>query len=823
MNGERYFVQVQHRPRRVAFLVDVDHSTDALFNEIVDFNVSSWGGRHNPIIPLLDGQIPESYWPLLDVANPDLLYTYGELSTDVIRRIVTDIRPMDVLKHNASFQPEKHKFRVRIDHQATVAPVLSRIMERFPVFVRKPEPAIMVFEYNDIRTVSAFVQRNFGANTSIHIWCRDQRIPSVTVPPGDAEVMKALAGNANLVAPIAICAEAPLKVKASTQDWGTALTVCYGISPWNFVEFWNSAYFQDRASGVAGSLSEVWMEPPLLEDSSFYEAFVELLRRRAFASEHQPYLRFISYDETKDRMREISKRICTDLHWSMHSSEPIVRSKGELPSFERRSATSFFAPQSSRPRLEQLSGDSPFLDLSPPVDVGQGRDEHWIAEFAVENPRQERRFVNKAAWWKLPRKDRLGNLFFPHSPSRVGNDYLISVEVSGQQQGVQLNIPDLARLFGALLLPEAAPEWARRLDSAIRDNRDKAFYIRSSDKGKYAHGVLDLFESLQKAAYVFEHIYWGHVIESLSSTVASHHTRAKVRNDFERMGVDILKSASGLDMIVDEVLDAAGRTQRPTQYINFDSLFHRYLAYVKALPDHDQIDEVTQTDPRRSGVSDENGIRKAARANLRDMLSDMTARKLFLQGAEIQCDYCLASLWYHVDDLRSVVTCRGCRREVNLPAEIQWSYALNELVASAVRDHGVAPVIRTAFRLFADSRECFCFLPGIEVRDYSTDPETQVCELDLVWIRDGEFGIAEIKRTPRKFSVRGDLASILGAALPNRYLLVSASGTEEQMAEARLQVQSQISHDIAVETWNPEIFRRSARPGWNTVAYSVFP
>jgi len=36
-----YFVAAQHRPRRVAFLVDVDQSPEELFNEIVDFNVSS--------------------------------------------------------------------------------------------------------------------------------------------------------------------------------------------------------------------------------------------------------------------------------------------------------------------------------------------------------------------------------------------------------------------------------------------------------------------------------------------------------------------------------------------------------------------------------------------------------------------------------------------------------------------------------------------------------------------------------------------------------------------------------------------------------------
>jgi hypothetical protein len=38
---------------------------------------------------------------------------------------------------------------------------------------------------------------------------------------------------------------------------------------------------------------------------------------------------------------------------------------------------------------------------------------------------------------------------------------------------------------------------------------------------------------------------------------------------------------------------------------------------------------------------------------------------------------------------------------------------------------------------------------------------SKVCELDLVWIRDGEFGVAEVERTPKKFSVGRKLESFL--------------------------------------------------------------
>ncbi len=818
---DNHFVEVRHRPRRLAFLVDVEQCSEARFNEITEFNVSCWGGRYNPIIPLVDGKITEPYWKLLKLVDPDILYTYQDLTADLIKRISKDLRPLDVLKHDARFQPSD---RLRIDRQATVLPVMRRVMGQFPIWARKPEPAVLVFDYKDVPRLSSFIKRNFGGGGQFSLWCRDHQIPSATAPPNDTEVIKALAGNPNLLVPVDISGEGPRKLKAATEDWSTALTLCYGISPWNFIEYWNLAQFVGESRAARKSFSEMWIEPALLEDKTFYEAFIEFLRRRVFVSEHQHYLRMVSYDESPQHMQEVTKKICEDFKWNLYPGEPIVRAKGELPAFESRPIIGLFVPRATQPRTEQVSGKSSLLELKPPPDAPpQDSDEVWIAEFAVENPAQERYFANKTTWWKLPKKDHVAGLFVGGSFCRVANDCLISAQVSGRQEGIVLNTPEVKALFTRLMLPPGAPEWAQKLEPSLRSNPLTTFYIRSSDKGMYTRGVLGLFESLQKAAYVFEHDFWRGVIESLSSPIASDHTRNKVRNNLERLGWENINSPSAIELLVNEVVDAAGRIQRPIHYISFGALFERYRAYVATLEKDEKFLEIGDVDPNRAEPPDEKHILELARANLRHMLSQMTARKLFLHGAEIQCNHCLASLWYHVDDLRSVVTCRGCRTEVNLPAEIPWSYALNELVVSAVRDHGVAPVIRTAFRLFERSRECFCFLPGIEIRDYNAKPECQICELDLVWIRDGEFGMAEVKRSPKKFAVGEKLRMILNTALPDRYLLVSTSGSDEQMEEIQKSIQSHVDSKISVAAWSPQEFARSSHPGWDTFIHSVFP
>ena len=283
-------------------------------------------------------------------------------------------------------------------------------------------------------------------------------------------------------------------------------------------------------------------------------------------------------------MQEVTKKICEEFKWNLYPREPIVRTKGELPAFESRPLIGLFVPPATQPRTEQISGKSSLLELKPPPDAPpQDSDEVWIAEFAVENPAQERYFANKTTWWKLPKKKHVARLFVGGSFCRVANDYFISAQVSGRQEGIALNTPELKALFTRLVLPPGDPEWAQKLEPSLRSNPLNTFYIRSSDKGMYVRGVLGLFESLRKAAYVFEHDFWRGVIESLSSPIASDHTRNKVRNNLERLGWENINSPSAIELLLDEVVDAAGRIQRPIHYISFGALFERYRAYVATL------------------------------------------------------------------------------------------------------------------------------------------------------------------------------------------------------------------------------------------------
>jgi hypothetical protein len=148
----------------------------------------------------------------------------------------------------------------------------------------------------------------------------------------------------------------------------------------------------------------------------------------------------------------------------------------------------------------------------------------------------------------------------------------------------------------------------------------------------------------------------------------------------------------------------------------------------------------------RDGLNEEE--KKLSGTDLKSDLSELTRDNVMFQGVELRCRNCLSSYWYSVEEMQKAVRCRGCHVSFPLPAETQWSYQLNELIRVAIADQGLVPVLRTLARLFDGARDCFFFTPSVEFLAYRNDGEPRVeRELDLAWVKDGLFGIAEVKST----------------------------------------------------------------------------
>jgi len=207
--------------------------------------------------------------------------------------------------------------------------------------------------------------------------------------------------------------------------------------------------------------------------------------------------------------------------------------------------------------------------------------------------------------------------------------------------------------------------------------------------------------------------------------------------------------------------------------------------------------------------------KELSRGDLKSNLSELTRDNVMLQGVELRCPNCIASYWYSIEEMRKAVTCRGCHVMFALPAETQWSYQLNELIRAAVGDHGLMPVLRTLARLFDRAHDSFFFMPSVEFVVCPDEGEPKVDrELDLAWVKDGLFGIAEVKTTTKLFKSSDfeDLAAAAQITRPDILLIVAPEGDDEDLVKGKNAIQEKLGVRCEVWTWGPEEFKKS--PFW---------
>ncbi|MBI4454775.1 MAG: hypothetical protein HY644_02630 [Acidobacteria bacterium] len=776
-------------------MVDPSATPDFVFDEIADFNVDCWGGRHNPIIPVVNKGILPSYWRLLEIADADLIVCCSEIDQTTIEELDRRLGPTSIdCRWKFSSRSE---FRISLDNQASNKNILLNLGQFYPWYARLPEPSVLVFnvEKTDTKTVSPFIRRNFGVSRDAYFLTRDRGVRG-TFPDSDSDsvIIECVGQTANLVLPMEICRSAPLRHTVAAA-WPHKFLICYGDSPWTFLRFWNDAHLKSYHSGASTGIDQLWLPSKTFKDTAAYEALITLIRRRVFTSGRQREMTLASVEVGTAELRDIAERICRDTNSNLYPGAPELIEQDGFPICEIGGPP--FGLDRRLPQHAHVRGTPVFIGFDRPREVDNEGNDIWMADLRVEDPYQDKYYSNANLWWRLPKRQSLGGLFTRgdstnrHRPSRVGADGELSVEVTARDQAVRLTLPSLPALFHSLLLPES---WlVTRMD--LRDGMRRSYEetLTLSEKGKYLNGVLNLFSSLSEAVYFFENRFWRGLLEQLCCPRLSEQVRSKASKDISRDAETFIRDyhedrTAAIEWLTEKVVQAGDKIPLANQPIRFVEVEKWHMRFLEQLPA-------------------EWAAAAAAHENMQQRISDLTLNRVLLQGAEIHCNYCMSTFWYHVDELSALLTCTGCRSEIALPAETIWCYRPNELVRAAVRYQGVVPVIRVIGRLFEDARDCFKFLAGAVLFDYKRDKRT--AEIDLCWMLDGEFGLAEVKQSSRLFGPGAceNLIRVAQTARPDRVLVAATDGEDQDLERTREKlVKSLAPLGMKVDVWGPGSF-----------------
>ena len=796
MDDKSFGIYLQHRPRRVAFLVDLGQDTvDKILSAILRFNLESWGGRHNPIVPLVNKRISEACFTWLDVADPDIFYIYGEIDGETLEAVHSRYAPTFIAQHVVRQPEDWYSYGVHLRGQATVRKYLSNIQDKTPPYDPRSNPCLLQLEIREEDLLSPFVLWNFGYTRANYFAIQNHGVPGCRPKStSDHDLVELFTTQRNLAWPIHVCGDAPI-TRTAGDSWRYDFPIFCGDSPWNLVAYWNDALTTGRTSAVSGGINQLWLPPKVLAEDRTYRQLVLLLQRRVYSGgNHQKRLRVISYDMPEAELEEAGRRILADIRGPLSYGGCVKLDAPQVSSVEARTVVSLF------PRVhvevEYVSGKDVHLQLRRPPEIADGDDESWMVDARIDNPGQELWYTNGTPWWRLPRKPAVAGLFVHARPQRIICDRRVSFEVSAHETMLDVEVPSKAKLFRYLLSPQIHYHLAADARSALRGVGDSPHEIRLSDKGRYLSGIQDLFGSIREMLHIFEHPFWRSLLQKLSEKEPSDQLVKKLASDAQKL----LKNAWAMEeaelssWLTQQIIFASKSLSRAPVWLTYQTIQKQHDLYIEGLQEEEK---------------------RAYRSNLKSDLSELTRNSVIFQGANLRCPNCISSYWYSVEEIKKTVPCRGCHVPFSLPAETEWSYQLNELVRAGVGDHGLLPVLRTLARLFDNARDCFFFSPSVEFLNYPDQgaPKAER-ELDLAWVKDGLFGIAEVKETTKLFkqSDYEDLTTLARRVKPDVVLIAAPAGNDEDMAKGKSAIQEKLTDSVDVWAWGPAEFKKS--PWW---------
>ncbi|MCY4043174.1 MAG: hypothetical protein OXF45_05160 [Candidatus Dadabacteria bacterium] len=85
---------------KFSYILEKGLESDEIFDAIFQDSYRRWGGRNTLIIPINNGLIEEPYIRWLEWYDPDVIYTYSEISQNSFKNLLQQTSPLLFLQHN---------------------------------------------------------------------------------------------------------------------------------------------------------------------------------------------------------------------------------------------------------------------------------------------------------------------------------------------------------------------------------------------------------------------------------------------------------------------------------------------------------------------------------------------------------------------------------------------------------------------------------------------------------------------------------------------------------------------------------------------------
>ena len=538
--------------------------------------------------------------------------------------------------------------------------------------------------------------------------------------------------------------------------------VIIGSTIQDIIYSWNCPLLVRRRK--RGGINHIWLPTELAYDPNMQEALCAWFRSVTFLRGDNPEkLRFVSYSTEERELHDIAEMFRENLRASTlveRFQEP------QIPDF--RAGNSFFTHIGEGMDIHRTQGNEEILELAEPKGLaphdGNG---HWMADFYIEfisdrysNQEDVGMTATPSLYWRLPNRNHLAFDMFD-KPSRIRRNGFPSVMMQMEERVLRLKLTDADSVVTSLFCHDNYP-W-HESDPLTQFAARPYYSTRKSDKGKYLHGVLELFGNLAFACKVLRNAYWRSIFDAFSKNInAEQHAQESIANKLRKLiaqSEPLVDNSDAIESLSKTVINELKKLDLKQKEFPLEKFMqeaeHWWKKEVGAMSEFKGESEMTMTD---LGFGEEDVKRK---------LRQLTQRNIIQIGVKPQCPTCGMTHWYHVDDVGQHLTCQGCRFQFPLQPELDWHYRLNGLIQATHALHGITPEILVLGQLFDESRTSFLFSPNLDLFDVSQDKSSQrlerVAEVDIACIQDGKFIIGEVKQSldlfkPKDFDIMAEIA-----------------------------------------------------------------
>lgn len=779
---------IRARPIRVAFLAaNSDHAhlvLDAIFAD----SFGRWGGRYSLICPCESGFPRASYISWLRSYDPDILYSYIDISDENLRRLRELLGPAYFLRHreDTPADPTQRDFRVAqpIGSLGSLS-VTLQYARAFPASA--PQPMWIVDYLGGRGDPDRFIDDNFGTHwRSYYRWPIHESMADVTksltvVSQADlsrpntgrryqgetvedaAALLHYMAQHRNSYGLAQLSADSAPHIELR-EGFEDAFTLVVGDSFVDRLHFWNS---RSRVPNFLGrDFTTMIVSPARLDNAGFFTALVQFLKaRNGVPRQGPPWVQLVSASQSTEQLTALRDRFRQADKWNgYHVSQPItidsvVPTDKALKHAQHLVAGSWFE---RRPEWKDFptTGSATRPPVVVPKHISHMPDRSvatagaWALDVDIERQNNLSRYSNVRHHWRFPRRLRFVQAFRQSYQSagpshedrhtRASHEgYLVLFTESGEELPT-ISLPDDETAFRwALQRGDTWPPF-QRFDSYPAPTGPFA-WARPSDKGRYLTGTLRLFGNLQSAASVLLHSYWRAVFEELGGAIGETR-KNQISNALKKKTRHVTTQPSEWtediwDRMTALVASEARQVRIPQQSLSFADLRKRHEPYIEmeklVLAEHD-------------AENPEEWIERASRSVTRSV-QELCALKVLFQGYEWRCDTCFNTNWNEIGALTPQLTCVVCGTKKPAPVEKPWNFRLNGFVQDAMREHGLLALVWCLNKLEERARTTFFYLGPHDLWKNFPDDERSKRdnEFDLLCVVDGRVHLCEVKSSAR--------------------------------------------------------------------------